>query len=372
MMIALKKYIFLFFTLFVLATFLFPQTQTEEIQHSKEKVLLAGKIYYIHTVRPGETLYALAKAYNLTIPEVLGVNPTAANELKPGMVLKMPEPSKSVAKTEIKPSNDYLLHVVEPGQTVYSISKRYNLLVSDIEKANPELRYDSIQINQVLKIPLKTSGEGASKDKKSGNYWLHRVEEKETLYSLAKRYNVSQNDILQTNMNLANTGLRFGDTIRIPMTNAVIPSVVTPTVISNQPVNQEKPVIAQSQVNQVPVLTTPTAIQSHQNRLSVHQCDSIALANQDKTVRIALLLPLYANPAQIVDPNNQENDAEDKTLDQQVSEFSAISSNFIEFYEGALVACDVLKKNGVNLDLTVIDTENKTLAIDNFIKSPVF
>ena len=127
-----------------------------EVKKSTDKIILNGKVYFVHIVSKGETLYSIAKAYNVSVNDVISNNPAAANELKPEQVLRIPESSVRKDEVEIKKESGQLLHVVGVGQTLYSISRIYGVPVSEIEQLNPEVKYDSLQVNQVLKIPQKS------------------------------------------------------------------------------------------------------------------------------------------------------------------------------------------------------------------------
>ena len=93
------------------------------------------------------------------------------------------------------------IHIVHQGQTVYSICKIYGISQDELKKANPEVKYDSIQVNQVLRIP-KTGSRDSTKLQSvpTESFIMHKVEPKQTLFSLARLYKVSMNDIKQANL----------------------------------------------------------------------------------------------------------------------------------------------------------------------------
>src|SRR5215468_9750867 len=83
--------------------------------------------------------------------------------------------------------DNYFLHTVERGQTVYSIAAMYNVSVDDVYRLNPESR-QKIRIGEKLKIPQE-----------SGSYIYHTIQPQETLYSLAQRYQMKGEDIIAVN-----------------------------------------------------------------------------------------------------------------------------------------------------------------------------
>jgi LysM repeat protein len=105
--------------------------------------------YLLHTVKAGETLYHISKEYDVTVTDILNVNPSLgeSNRLTPGQILRIPNKNKKKVLTSTPPSSNTLqpktipgknsrYHTVEKGQTMYSISKMYNVKVEDIQKWN--------------------------------------------------------------------------------------------------------------------------------------------------------------------------------------------------------------------------------------------
>ncbi|GAA4319887.1 LysM peptidoglycan-binding domain-containing protein [Pontixanthobacter gangjinensis] len=109
----------------------------------------------------------------------------------------------------------YKYHTVKKGETVFSISQTYNIDEEDIYKYNPDAK-EGIGINEKLVIPVSTS-KPESKTKAASQFVEHRVKRKETLYSLAREYKVSVDDIKRYNKQLYSKELQMGETIRIPV-----------------------------------------------------------------------------------------------------------------------------------------------------------
>lgn len=124
------------------------------VKKSKKTEVVEGKKYYIHTVERGQTLYAISKAYDLTVNDILLENPDAMNGIKPGQTLKIPFDKKASITTVAVPdtSKKFIIHKVEAGQTVYSIAKKYNVTELQIYDNNPDARF-GLKIGSELKIP---------------------------------------------------------------------------------------------------------------------------------------------------------------------------------------------------------------------------
>lgn len=108
----------------------------------------------------------------------------------------------------------YKYHTVKKGETVFSISQSYNIDEEDIYKYNPEAR-EGIGVNEKLVIPVEAQRSNNQVDNRT-NFVEHKVQKKETLYSLSKEYNVSIDDIKRYNKQLYANELQMGETLRIP------------------------------------------------------------------------------------------------------------------------------------------------------------
>lgn len=109
----------------------------------------------------------------------------------------------------------YQYHTVASGETVYSISKKYDISQETLLKLNPEAK-EGLQVNAKLVIPLSLE-QSESSVKKAVSFNSHKVQKKETLYSLSKQYGVSVEDIKKYNKQLYSKELQNGETIQIPV-----------------------------------------------------------------------------------------------------------------------------------------------------------
>jgi LysM repeat protein len=112
-------------------------------------------------------------------------------------------------------SQAYQYHTVTSGETVYSISKKYDISQETLLKLNPEAK-DGLQVNAKLVIPMSLE-QSESSVKKAVSFNSHKVQKKETLYSLSKQYRVSVEDIKKYNKQLYSKELQNGETIQIPV-----------------------------------------------------------------------------------------------------------------------------------------------------------
>jgi len=209
----------LFITLFVLTIVGANAQQFNE----KQVQLIDGKTYYLHKVEKGNTLYSLSKMYSIKTKDLLKENPQLEEGLKIDQVIRIP-----IKKIDVKVSGsnppvaqgEFLIHEVLPKETLYELSKRYEVNAEEIYELNPVLK-GGLKIGMELKIPLPKEAtkeivaeslEPAQED----SFLIHMVEPKETLYSLAIEYNVNIDSIRLINGGIKD-GLKLGTTVRIPI-----------------------------------------------------------------------------------------------------------------------------------------------------------
>lgn len=189
-----------------------------------------GVKYYVHTVARGQTLYSIAKVYEVTVGKIIEINPDAKLGLRIGQELWIPFPDTTEETTEkTSEQENFVYHIVKKGETLYGVSKIYQVEIEKIKEANPEIS-DEIKEGSYLKIPLSTDypekiaeksyeigGMQSTKDVgKVQNATNHTVETQETLYSISRKYNVSIEGIKAINPGLSEN-LSVGQVIKIPL-----------------------------------------------------------------------------------------------------------------------------------------------------------
>ena len=146
-----------------------------------------------YTVKSGDTLYSIAKKYGITVDKLKDLN-----NLKSNMI----SVNQKLLVNDQKKDQDTNAYVVEKGDTLYSIAKKYSTTVSKIKELN-NLKSDTLSIGQELIIP-------SSFDVKT-----HIVKSGDTLYSLARKYNTTVDAIKVAN-NLTSNVLSIGKELIIP------------------------------------------------------------------------------------------------------------------------------------------------------------
>ena len=117
------------------------------------RITVGAEEFWLHPVVKGETLYAISRKYGVPQSTVAAANPQIYYGVKEGQVLRIPIPEGLRTKKE---NLGYKLHQVKAGENLYAISRLYGVPVADIRKANA-LISDTIQLNEILRIPENTA-----------------------------------------------------------------------------------------------------------------------------------------------------------------------------------------------------------------------
>jgi LysM repeat protein len=178
-----------------------PQNRTE---HKKDTL----NVY--HLVLKGETLMDISKQYKIpinTLKERNKLETTIVNEGQQLLISGESSEMERVAKTNSnKPSNS-AFHMVESGETLYSIAGRYGLSVTELKEMN-DLKSNLIAVGQRLYILSETRPQAL------GDVESVVVKKGDTLFSLAKTYGLSVSEIKRLN-NLSNNIIKVGQTLRL-------------------------------------------------------------------------------------------------------------------------------------------------------------
>lgn len=311
------------------------ETQGQPLKKSTDKVKIDGKYYYIHIVRKGETLYSISKAYNVSQMEIAMENPDIYLGLQVDQALKIPINDISLISLDQTRDDDYIYHIVRKGETLFGLSKKYSLSIQEIIETNPEVEL-GIKISQVILIP-KQRKQITQKNDTTLKFIYHEVQPKEGFYSLYKKYGVTEQTIKRFNTHLVSDGLKLGTILRIP-TN---PS-------DSIPVQIQKPLLQ-------------TVIQGEESTVkeTFFECNpDLVNASKKSTYNVALLLPLltkeFENP---IKDSTVQNTNNKQPIRNQIPQRSI---NFLDFYQGAMIAIDSMKSAGVSLNLWVYDTNRST------------
>ena len=276
--------------------------------------------YFLHTVTKGQSLYSISSMYNVTIDDIVRLNPGSDKQIREGAALKIPQATNNNSEKPV-------FHTIQAGETLYRLSVKYNITTQAICQANPGLSTENFRTGQVIIIPVKSetkqvqdTPQAATKEETTVkmNDWkdMHKVERKETIFSISREYGITEEELIAANPELKKGKLKKGTFLFIPYGK------------------NEKQAQQQETTTPVKELTNKEAFSQNEE-----------LKKDIKTIKAAVLLPFMAGST-----TNQ---------DEQL--------RMVEYYEGFLMAVDSLKKQGVSIDLYTYDTKGKTATTNNIL-----
>ncbi|MDR2293086.1 MAG: LysM peptidoglycan-binding domain-containing protein [Prevotellaceae bacterium] len=247
-----------------------------DIKKSTEKIRIGDKIYYVHHVKYGETIYSLCKVYNVSQEELIEANPQLAQGLKAEQRIKIPDKTESKTETETTPI---------------------------AEKQENEQKTETLQTNNNANSAIK-----------------HKVKSGDKLVEIAKKYNCTVEDILKYNPFLdKNSKLRKGQYLTVYPDRNELPQTET---------------VAEKTTEKDTVIVEIDEI--------VIDADCNENLYSGDALNILLMLPIKANAINKILEKNQHN-----------------NYDFIEFYEGFLLSVDSLSRKNISINLTTFDVYDK-------------
>jgi LysM repeat protein len=179
-----------------------------------------------HTVKKGETVYRLSKVYNVSISEIIQLNPSASKVIYIGEVLKIPvsgiNPDKAKTSTVENPTkvDNLLAYKVKYGDTKFGLSKKFGISITSLENQNNHIK-KGLQAGHILKInnsnySPQSQSTAANNPQQSGSNQFHEVIKGDTFWSISKLYAVDLALLVSTNSSIIPKKMPIGAQITIP------------------------------------------------------------------------------------------------------------------------------------------------------------
>lgn len=182
----------------------------------------------VHVVQKNETLYRIGLKYKVTVSELYRLNPNAREGIRVGQKLILPDYVSTSKDSRSPNGGSTVYHAVQKGETLYSIARRYDVSVNEIMAANPSIKSpDNLPLGIVLKIPTSgdhVAGEGnrfkpitppVQPSPSAKELKVISVPAGATVYSILKSTNWSESDFYRHNPQVRD-GLIAGSKILVP------------------------------------------------------------------------------------------------------------------------------------------------------------
>ncbi len=310
-----------------------------------------------HTVQAKETVYGISKQYGVSQEELYKANPKIEkNGIHPGDLIVIPgkgttttkptETNTQTTTSNVKISDDnYQYITIEPKETVYNLTKKYKISEETLNSLNPQIKERGLEIGDVIKLPKDVTNKVFSVPKGT-----HLIKKGETLYTLAKQYNVSVDDLYAENPALQ-TGVKEGMVITIPKKSGSV--VIEENTINYVVQNGDSAygILEKYNTNLDELLrlnpdlinglkagmTLKIPLQKNAKIIKYGTAGKLKRAN-DNEINVAIMLPFdVANNPQLK------------------------NSQAMQFFTGAKLALTHLAKKGKNVNVKVIDTKHGNL-----------
>jgi len=179
------------------------QKDNKKTSHSKKSS--SNSKYKNYTVEQGDTLFSIARKFKVSISDIVKINKLKGNLIHPGDKIKVPNVSYVEKAKKAVAKNNKSVYKIKKGDTLISIAKKFNMKVEDIRKLN------SFKKGKIL-IPGTEINIYAKKDsiKKRKKVTKVVVRKGDTLWKIAKKYDLTMTEIRLLNPRVRTKGLKRG------------------------------------------------------------------------------------------------------------------------------------------------------------------
>ncbi|MFN3968578.1 LysM peptidoglycan-binding domain-containing protein [Flavobacterium sp.] len=367
--------------------------------------------YVKHTVVQGETITLIAQKYKVTPFDIYKLNPDSQNGIQLNSVLLIPpssaEPTVIAPKqTQPKANSNPTTHLVQPKETLFSLSRQYGVSVEALKEANGDLLKEGLKIGQTIKIPsgvvsretyekpplekpvpapketpkVVVKSEPKVESPKT-NAAYHIIEPKETKYGISKKYGMTIQELERLNPAILTdfpVGLKL-------VVSGNAPAVTSKPVESAEPI-KEKPAVVNPNSGkkylQEYVVKPKETIQSIATDFGITETELIQLNPElKKGIKLGMILRVPMGQKVNVPKKDQGNLM--KNLNTNARKQLALLLPFniskiendtvnstqarlkkdkflnltLDFYSGALMAIDSAKVLGMNIDIKILDSQ---------------
>jgi len=334
--------------------------------------------YSTHQVKKGETIEAIAKRYYVTPFDIYGLNPDAKKGLKPNTILIIPiSKAKKPKVTEVKELQGFKKHKTKRKETLFGISKQYDIEIEDIKKYNTFLYANNLKKGDKLEIPVFKITKVEEEVEENKTYI---VQPKEGKWRIAYKFGVTVAELEALNPKMGDV-LQEGQQIYVPNIDTdeekevdekysyykVLPKegfyrLKVKLNLEKEELEKLNPGLAENGLKVGMILKIPFSETVGITTENMEVTNLIGRINDYDSKHLALMLPFRLNRVEFDSISETKRSIEkDPYLDAS-----------LDFYSGVLMAIDSLKKLGLSIKLDVYDTNYQPTTVSRILADTNF
>ena len=324
--------------------------------------IIDEKPYYLHAVLQGQTLYSIARAYGVAQEDILEENPDVRYGLQYNQVIRIPVDEEDFDEEDIRrtepveirevapePRGDFTGHEVQRQETLFGLSQQYGVSIEEILFYNPQAR-GGLQVGHVLRIPAVDPGEAqVTEFETDGEYRLYTVSSGETKFGISQQFGLTVEVLERLNPDIRE-GLQAGQEIRVPTEPMA--------AAEREPQRERQSYIFLPTDSHREVAPRPDAYcfePEHKDHYQVALLIPLFLEEVDLPGKMPFMedrLPVTV-PEELL--NNRPGRGDSGSRRAGILPLDHPSFAFLSYYQGALLALDSLREQGMDVTLHVYD-----------------
>lgn len=341
---------------------------------------IGNEAYYYYKVGGNEDLNKIAKKLGIGVDDIICYNPSASQGVTKKQILFFPVSAfKGDSKShQVTIKKENVTHVVKSGETLYGISKLYDIPIDELTTANPQA-YAGVRAGDVLSIPLDNQVTGTSADE--GNYIFHTILKGESMYNVSKLYNTTIESLLALNPGIYPNNFIEGDVIKVaPNTAKEITVNKDITQFYTYEVKYGDTYQSVARANNIPIdrlkqanpnlkkLKEGKVIYIPKDGTTTARINSSAASEKELEQTYSQKMDRVYNDVNKVKKDNEINLAIILPFQLHKNNPPRQAYLYTDFYKGFLLAVDSIgNKAGKKVNLNVYDTEHNLNVTDSLL-----
>ena len=336
--------------------------------------------YKTHKVKVGETIESISKTYMVTPYDIYALNPDAKTSLAPNMVIIIPKSKvlNTAVETQTTKLLGYKSHKVRRKETLYSISKKYNITIDDIKKHNNRLYSENLRKGDKINIP--NYGNVRATTNLQNTIKTYKVLPTEGKWRVAYKFGITVDELEKLNPKMGDS-LQLGEIVNVPnIANneekivdeefgyyTIVPregflALERKLGLSQSTIEDLNPELVESGLKAGMIIKVPKDVTNNTGSNDIERSVLLDKLNNFSTKRIAVMLPFMLNRIDMDSIQDVKN----------MLGNGSISNVSLDFHTGVLMALDSARQLGISTKLDVYDTKRRIGEVSNIISNNDF